>query len=46
MKPKPTPDLTGENARILVNYAERPLSTDEKASLLRCRKIYEKNPVK
>lgn len=46
MRPKPTPDFTGDNARILAEYAERPLSSDEKAALRKCREIYEKNPVK
>ena len=45
MRPKPTPDLTGENARKLVEYAERRLTSDEKASLEKCRKIFDKNPI-
>jgi len=46
MKPKPTPDITGDNALILIEYAERSLTSDEKASLRKCREIYKKNPVK
>ena len=46
MKPRPTPDLTGDNARKLIEYAEKPLSRSERTSLQRCRKIFENAPVK
>jgi len=46
VKPRPIPELTDRNAKRLVEYAERPLSSVEKESLKKCREVFERHPIK
>ncbi len=46
MLPRHVPTLEGKDAERFVEQDKKPLTTAEKAHLVKCRELYEKNPVK
>lgn len=46
VQPQHIPTLEGKDAEKFVKQDKKPLSKAQKAHLAKCRKLYEKNPIR